>query len=259
MNVRAQISVFVIVAIVIVAIVIGFVYLNQSGSGNELEGVLSKLGVSSSASVIQSSISNCLEETSKDALVLVGIQGGFYNQPKKSFDLGWAFIPYYYDQGEFLMPSKKEIEEELGSYVDENLKSCINNLNFMDFEVSSKLSKTSVEINEGEVSFEIDLTMGFSKEEVSVEYKLENQPLVIDSQLYEILEVAQYITDSHKEDPEMICINCVADMAKIRNLYVDMIDFSDEVTVLNVISENVTSADPYVFEFLNRYRGIDDE
>ena len=67
-----------------------------------------------------------------------------------------------------------------------------------------------------------------------------------------MLEIATFITDSHKDDPDLICINCIADMAEERDMYVDLLDFADDSTLV-VISENRTSTDPYIFEFLNRY------
>ena len=51
----------------------------------------------------------------------------------------------------------------------------------------------------------------------------------------------------------MICASCVSDMAEERNLYVDMLSFDTSDTTLVVISENMTSTEPYVFEFLNKY------
>ena len=44
----------------------------------------------------------------------------------------------------------------------------------------------------------------------------------------------------------------IAEMAEEKDLYVDMLDFGED-SVLILISENYTSEDKYIFEFLNRY------
>lgn len=255
-RIRAQTTMFIIVAVIVVAVIVGLYYLNQEKSQSNLEKVFSNLGISTQASVIESSVLDCVDEVAKDSLVVIGIQGGYYNNPGNSFDLGWAFIPYYYDEGNFLMPENSIIEKELSAYIDDNLKFCLADFEFEEFQMNFKNSKSDSKIKQKEVEFEIDFSITMTKGDLSSEFELKNHPVIVESKLYEILEVAQYITDSHKEDPEMICINCVADMAEIRGLYVDMVDFgADESTTLNIISENMTSAETYVFEFLNKYPG----
>jgi len=253
-RIKAQTSVFIIVAVIVVAVIIGVYYLNQGKTQSNIQKVFSSLGITAQASVIESSILNCVEEVSEDSLTVIGIQGGYYNNPGNSFDLGWAFIPYYYDKGDFLMPKTETIEKELSDYVKDNLGICLENIETEEFEMKFKDSKTTSNIKENKVEFEIDLTITMTKGDLSSEFELENHPITVNSKLFEILEVATYITDSHREDPEMICINCVADMAEIRDLYIDMVDFgAEESTTLNIISENVSSGETYIFEFLNRY------
>jgi len=260
MKKRGQTTVFIVIAIAIVAIVLIVFYLNKSNSQTELADKLSQLGITTQASSVQSSIFNCLEETSKASLSVVGIQGGFYNTPERYFDLGWAFIPYYYDKGDFLNPTTDKIEEELGDFIDDNLGFCLEELPFEDFEISYENSNTIAKIDKKDVTFTIDSKIIIKKSELSTEYEISNFPVEIESSLSDILEISDYITESHKEDPDLICISCVADMAEIRRLVVDMIDFGgDDPTTLVVISENYTSSDPYIFEFLNRYPPVEFE
>ena len=250
---RSQTTIFIILAIVIVAVVVGVFLISRVSVRTDLDDTFSKLGITSQASAVQSSIFECIEQTSQDALTFIGIQGGYYNNPNRYFDLSWAIIPYYYDKGDFLMPGNEVIQNELGLYVDDNLDFCLDELPYDDFTIKYRSSKTGVLIGNKDVSFTVDSRITFEKSGLSSEFEIGKYPVEIESALSDILEVADYITESHREDPDFICISCVADMAEIRNLYVDMIDFGDEQTTLVVISENYTSADPYIFEFLNRY------
>jgi|TARA_Y100000310_G_C20694627_1_gene824681 hypothetical protein len=250
---KAQTTIFIILAVVIIAAAIGLYFITNSSTQSNLEKSFSTLGIITQASLVQSSIFSCLEDTSRASLDVIGIQGGYYNKPAKHFDLGWAFIPYYYDQGQFLKPTTQEIESELSSYIDENLEFCIQELNYEDFTLTHDQTTTKTSIQENTVKFTIDSKLLIKKDTLSSEFTLSNHPIEIESALSDILKVADYITESHREDPDLICISCVSDMAETRNLFVDMLDFDEDTTTLVVISEDHTYSEPYIFEFLNRY------
>ncbi|MDP2925672.1 MAG: hypothetical protein Q8N99_04840 [Nanoarchaeota archaeon] len=250
-----QISVFIILAIVIVAAGgIAFFMANNKSNTNVFNDPSTKPQYED----LLGSIEDCTKSLSMDALDTIGIQGGYYNAPKESFDLGWAFIPYYYKEGSFLMPATIVIENELGAFVDDNIEYCLESIDKQGFDVSydATKSKTKSSISNGRVDFKIDIPISIKKESKSAKLELEEMPVSLNSKLFEMLEIARFITDSHKEDPEMMCISCVADMAMERNLYVDMLDFGDNATTLTVISQNNTESYPIALEFLNKYPEI---
>ena len=251
---RGQVAVFIILAVMLVAAGgIAFVITKNGSSGGVDSEFFSQQDIKQGVNQIQSSVLDCETMTSNDALDLIGIQGGYYNAPKDYYDLGWAFLPYYYSEGQFLMPEKSKIESELSAYVDDNLNQCLEGINVEGFDLSYLKSKTKTTITNGKVSFAIDMPLTIKKETKTTRFELKDNPVVVDSKLYEMIEIAKYITDSHKEDANMICINCVADMAEQRSLYVDMLDFSEKDDVLIVISANATDTYPLTFEFLNKY------
>lgn len=250
---KAQISIFVIVAVLIVAVVAGFVYLKSSSSESERDRRwFEEHGKEPSVNNIQDFIVDCLEVTSLEALEVIGIQGGYYTAPEKYYDLEWSFIPYFYYQGEYLMPSKEEIQNQLSSFVNANIGKCTDEINFNNFELVYSEPGTSSFIGKSEVVFTTSLSTSIRHGESTTTFELSKHPVSINSSLYNIIEVANYITDSHKEDEDLICINCLVEMAKERNLYIDFIAFEEDSTLVMVL-ENSTSPDPYLFEFLNKY------
>lgn len=255
---RGQISAFIILAIIILVIAISIFFLTKTKqSTSNLDSVLSKMGILSQAKDLEISIQECLKQTVESALIVIGIQGGYYNPPEdlsKYYDLEWTFIPYYYDRGSFLQPLTKKIESEIKDYLDENLESCFWEINYQDFQLSYENSDSGVKIEKGKVLITSNLQIKIEKDQTTELINLKNYPVSIPSKLYEIIEVATYITDSHKEDSEMICVSCIADMAEERQIYVDIRNFGEETSItLNILSENQTSSEPYIFEFLNRY------
>ncbi|MBS3093689.1 hypothetical protein J4456_03875 [Candidatus Pacearchaeota archaeon] len=110
---KAQATAFIVLAVIIVAFAALIIYFNQNSYSSNLNRIFSRLEINAQADQVQSSILGCLESTAKDALLIIGIQGGYYNKPEKLHDLEWSFIPYYYYEGQFLMPSTEKIESEL--------------------------------------------------------------------------------------------------------------------------------------------------
>lgn len=249
---KAQLTLFIIFAVIILGVggVAYYVTSDKSVVDNEY---FSQPGIKESVDSIQDSIFECIKVNANDALELVGIQGGYYDKPKSYFDLGWAFIPYYYKEGQISRPEKSTIELEVGKALDDNINDCFDQIEVKDFVISYKKPKTSVNIQKGNVVFTMDLPITIKKDNKRIIINPKDNSVSVNSEINEMFEIATYITDSHKENPELVCINCVADMAKERNLFVDMMDFDDATTTLVVISGNNTEISPSVFEFLNKY------
>jgi len=256
MKKRGQVTVLIILAIVIILVVGIVFFINNKSSSSNIENAFSNLGITSEATVVEGNIIGCLEQLSNEANLVIGLQGGYYNPPVRNSDIGFIFIPYYYYEGEFHQPSQSKIEKELAAYVDDNLDLCIGSLDFEDFDINYKNSKSKTAIKENQIEFNTDLTISIQKGELTETFDLSDHPITIESPLSRALEVATYITQAHREDPDFICISCVSEMAEERELFLDFIDFDAdniEYTTLVVISEELTDSEPYVFEFLNKY------
>jgi len=252
---KSQISVFVIIGIFLFISAVFFIYLNQSKKEDIIKtSFLSRLGFKSETDAIKSSVSECMKHETASALEKIGIQGGYYKKPEKYSDLGWTFIPYYYYKGEFLMPNKSVIENELSNYLDDKVPECLNQIYFKDVELKYENIKTKTSILRGKTVFNIDMPLSIIKGDKIVKIELKDYPVVYNSSLYDIIEVADFITKSHKENEKMVCVNCVSSLIKEKNLYVDFLNYpKDKSDVLVIISENYTSSKPYMFEFLNKY------
>lgn len=255
MKKRGQVSVFIIIAIVLIAIIAMGFYIAKSYQQEIIKtSIWSKFGFKSEADVIKNALSECMKTNTKDALKTIGIQGGYYKKPAKYSDLGWTFIPFYYLQGEYLMPDKSLIETELSDFTDDKMNECIKQIEFKNLDFSYDKTKTITSIQKGKVTFKIDLSVTIKKQDTITKIELKDHPVMYNSSLYDIIEVSDFIIKSHKDNETMICINCVVEMAKERSLFVDMLNYpKSEDTVLVMISENYTSQGPYLFEFLEGY------
>ena len=248
---KGQTTIFIILAIVIIIIIAVFFFLKDTTEDRGRDYFVEQ-GLQPSINNVQNFIVDCLETNAKDALIKIGIQGGYFNKPSNFFDMQWAFIPYYYDQGTFLQPTQQQIETELSNYVDSNMEKCLSKIEFQNLELKYQASSTKATIQPSFVRFTSELPTVIEYEGNTVTFDLDQHPVAINSSLKEIIEVATFITNSHKENPDLMCINCITELAKERKLYVDFIAFEEDTTLVMIL-ENRTMEHPYIFEFLNRY------
>ncbi|MEK6859289.1 MAG: hypothetical protein AABX54_00595 [Nanoarchaeota archaeon] len=254
MKKRGQITVFVILAIVLITA--GGIAYYLTKNTNTIDDYFSHPDVKPGMDNIKNSVYECMKTTCSDSLDIIGIQGGYYKQPQEFFDLKGSFLPYYYNRGNFLMPATSEIQNQLGLYVDDNLNSCLENIKISDFSLSYTKPKTKAIINKEDVTFKIDMPILVKKTDKTTRLELKDNSVSIQSKLFEMLEIAKFITDSHKEDPNRLCINCILNIAKERNLYVYMAGFDYNNTIFISISANQTNVFPSVFQFLNKYSEV---
>jgi len=243
---KSQTTIFIIVAVVLL-VGVGVIVFFNGGGGGKIPPIFR-----SQIDSIKDSIIQCSSDNARDGIRRIGIQGGYYNKPQYSEDLGWAFIPYYYYKGNIFLPNKTVIEEQISNYVDDNVIYCLQNIPTPDYELEYGKPKTKSLISPGKIKLTVDLPIAIKKGEEVSQFELKNEEFVFNSSLYEIYSVADYITKSHKENETMFCASCVVEMAKEKNLYVDLIDYKDSSTMV-MLSENWSYKEPYLFEFLNKY------
>jgi len=238
----AQVSIFIIVGLVIIAIVIGIIFFNKQEKGTNIsEEFFSSLETKSEFSSLSNSILNCMEEVTRESLFYIGLRGGYYDRPENYYDLDFVFIPYYYYNGILNIPSKEIIQEEIGKYVDDNLEDCFNQ------EIKTKDINTHVKIEEINVNFVINSKINFKKEDSVFLVDLREHPVSHKSSLNDIIDVADYFVEERTK--EMICVSCLEDLLIEKDVFLNSIDLEKQ-NELVIISENRTSDEVYAFEFM---------
>jgi len=256
-NKRGQLMLFVSFAIVIVVVVISLFFFFGSKNLDELDsGYLTEKGFSSESENINDYIDYCVEYTAKNALILIAFQGGYYDAPSKHHASGPIFFPYYYYEGQINLPSLKFIEGELGAYVDDAIVNCIDE-SFTKHSLEFDDPETIVKISDDNVYFETDMTVTLESDVDTVRVDVEDYSIDLNSSLYDIYEVAEFFVESHGDDPEYYCINCIANMLDDRQLYGYLFPnvIEDGVTGFMIYENRTEIGLPYVYIFLNKYTG----
>jgi len=161
-NKKAQVTLFIIIAIVIVAIVlIGFVYRDKIFITTQ------KIRPEVVAPV-QQLVQACLNVAANDALISVGFQGG-YVEPMTYLKTNLSEISYWYYNGEDKRPSIENIENELSKYVDLALPLCLRFNPLKDYNLDYNESNTTVLIKNNTVIFNSNFPISIKKNDLVVD------------------------------------------------------------------------------------------
>src|SRR3989344_7141095 len=134
---KAQLTIFIIIAILIVAVVVLFFTLR--GNLN-----LSGKPVSPETAKIKNFVQECLDDSLEEVVFRVGENGGYYFLSSASATTPILEIPYYIKNNKNLMPSKEKIQDEISKGVARELVFCIE-----DF----TLFENEYEITKGKINF----------------------------------------------------------------------------------------------------------
>jgi len=206
-NRKAQISAFVIIAIVIIAgIVLFFVFRDAD---NRFSGVSAELAP------VYGYFLGCVELETKLAIQLAGTQGGRIDPgdyvPGSEYApfsshlnfLGFPVKYWYYVSANGVIteqvPAKNEMEDELGKFIEEGLSNC----NFEEFyrrgfDVELGEPSVRVDVLDSKVDVEVDVEMTVSKEEDSA--RKTSHVTSVDSKLGKFYSLAREIYNKQVEE-----------------------------------------------------------
>jgi hypothetical protein len=206
MQKRGQVTIFLIIAVLVIALIAVFFIFRE------------KLGVQSNSleiSPIQTKIVSCLESTTEEGIIYIGLQGGYYEVPKNvSKSLFGGEIAYYYINSLKSLPSIEKIESELEEYIEINLENCIDfeSIEEQGFNVTQGNVSASVNINEDEIKSDIIYPLLISKGEDK--YRLTKFESSLNSNIEKVYSASEEVVDSYKANPGFVCMACLEEISK---------------------------------------------
>lgn len=205
MNKRAQVTIFVILAILIVGGIATYFLLGSS----------KVRGMSVEMRPVYDYYLSCLKETASGGIRLMGEQGGYIETPdfvpgsqympfSSHLDFLGQGVPYWmYVSGNNILreqvPTIPEMEEELSTYLEERLEDCDFSefsLQGYDVYVEGISSKASIEDFQVDYKIESKLTIFYQGESVEVT----NHELSLESKLGKFYKLAREIFNFEKTD-----------------------------------------------------------
>jgi hypothetical protein len=169
-NSRAQVTIFIIIAIVIVAgVAIFLIFRGNLGIGN----------IPANIQPAYNTFLSCLEDKTKVGIDILESQAGYITMP--TFESGNAYMPFsselnflgnpipywYYVSGNNIqkeqIPSQSEMEESLASFIDAKIRTCNFDSYYQEgFEINQEEPKASVSIKNNAVDVTLKMNMAIN-------------------------------------------------------------------------------------------------
>ncbi len=247
MKKRAQITLFVIVGLLLITLVYFFLYsINYQKFKSD---IVRSTKLPPDVEGIRQNVELCFKESGENALVLIGLQGGYAVSPIKSYEINNLYVPFYYFEGSNLMPSLKDIESEISDYVSNAMQKCVDINEIKGFD--ARLEKTSISSNIGDNKVIISANYPLTLIKGNVTFKL-IQPYEVeyDIRLKKIYLNSLNITNSNMKGDYIIDFDSLRDDM---NMTVSLV--ADKVILYTQHDDKfLLNNKPYVFVFAAKFK-----
>ncbi len=203
---RGQVTIFIILAIVIVGGAVVFYSFRDSIAGEKIPV---------SIEPVYNNFLSCLEGKVLTGIDILESQAGWISLP--DFETGSRYMPFssqlnflgnpvpywYYVSGNNIqkeqVPSKKEMERQLEDFIEEKINKCVFDEYYeQGFEINQGVPEARVNIRENRVDVSLVMEMGFEKGEDS--FVVKNHDVEVDSKLGMLYDSAIEIYKKEQED-----------------------------------------------------------
>jgi len=236
MEKRGQLTIFIIIAIVVVAgAIILFSFYNPLKSQNP------------EVDAVYSFVENCIKTSGGEVILKIGEGGGYFFPPELSTDEG---ITYYYSDGKTNFPLKENIENEIAYYVNKKLSFCVGEFeNFPELNISQGQIESSAKILDDKVVLEVKYPLSVQAEEgvvIPEDFEVE-----IPIRFGVVYDSAKSFVEDSKES---VCLSCAADLIDANNLKIDMMyDNSSNTIFVFKDEESQVNNETFILVFANKY------
>jgi hypothetical protein len=241
MNKRGQLAIFIILAIVIVVAIVGYFVVKSAIEGQEY--------VPQEVAPIADYLQDCTDQSFEQALVIVGMQGG-YVLPEAYLETNLSDIAYGYYLGENTLVSLEEMEYEIEDYVEIVVPFCFNDSNITGFDIVFEESNADVVIEEGFVS--LDFSYPFTATKAESTYVVsKNYESVVDVRLKEMHDAAKEIVNKEIENPDNISLSYLLDLDY--DIVIMPYDDEGDILIYSLTDfQSIVNQENYTFMFANR-------
>jgi hypothetical protein len=246
MNKRGQSTIFIIIGIVIVLIIaLGIVFSSEIA---DTVGLGERISYPIEIEEVREVIQECVDVSAEEAVIMFGITGGYYHLPDNVYETD-VTLPYYYFDGNDLMPSLSNIEEELGEYVMFLVGSCVYLDDVTDFDLDLKEMDAEVSIEEGLVEFSVEYPFDASVEEMLYNV-YEPYEYEVNVDLNNVYGVASLIVQHDIENPDEIDLDYLLSLG----LDVSYVSY-DDGNFVYILEDNTAfnGESTYVFMFASYF------
>ncbi len=210
---RGQVTLFVIIGIILVAVVsLGLMLINGSKEGVGIPAD------SSTAGQIDGLIKSCATHLLPESIRYVAINSF---RPKEIQNLFMSY-PYHYIHGVILLPDKQVVENDLADYVSEQIGFCVDDFRSIksdeEMVLGNPLFISKAFLGEDKVT--IDIQPNITLITKTGEKKVPSTGLSFNSKLGVLYKSSEYVVNYLASDS--FCVSCLQAYLDDRGLYGDV-------------------------------------
>jgi hypothetical protein len=239
---RGQVTIFVIIAILIVAgIITIFIFRDKINFKSSV--------VPNELLPITSQIQNCVETTLQDGAKLAGLQGGYIIPPNNALETNFSYIAYGYFQGQNVLASKTKIENEIARYIELTLPFCFDDSLFTNYKINTGNSKANIEIEDYKIKVVVNYPLTISREETAwrIDKEYSSEYMI---KLGNMHSVAQDIIKKEMQQPGTIDFTYINSF----NYDISILNEGDNILVYSITDYDLNEGGSYTFRFANKLK-----
>jgi hypothetical protein len=239
---KGQLSGFIIMGIVLLIMASLWLY-----SQSEAMQLPDTQEVPLQTKAIENYVQDCVKEVATPGLYLIAFQGGRYYTNDEYTRQGFEnnnlltferALPYYINNGEKITLSKEQIEEQIASYITDNLPLCTDFSVFVQqgMIITEELPTAKVTIANDRVLFAITYPLDISIEKNT--YSIGQFNYEVPLRLQELHTVAEKITDIIYADPSTAHFPEFLELNNKHKVMISVIPFDDEATAYSIFDDD---------------------
>ena len=243
MQKRGQVTIFIIIGIIISFSAAGLYLIKDQFFQNQtIQDTLID------TSSVKGFVESCLQKTLKDAVIHIGINGGYNKLPDQSSTNADLNAPYYLFHHESNIPSKEIVEIEISKYVEEFMPFCINNFETFTNEITFKEMKAQSKINNNNVATTLSFPIKIIKnqKETNLNSFKKQTPSSLNNALLASNEIINYSLVFQNS----LCLDCLEDTSQNNNLKIRSLELNIEEFFYVMEDENDKD---FIFRFATKY------
>ena len=234
---KGQITIFVIIAILIVAGIALFFYVKNKNSSLTPS-------IPTEIQPVYDYVNDCIQQTGYTAVYIVGQLGGYCNLD----DYLTEKNTYYLKDNVPLFPSKEVIEANIASCMESEVELCVRQINLTGFLIKSKNPNINILLEDSKVVINAEYPLVVEKEGYSYELH-EFRGIDLNTHLLRLYHIALNITNNFIDD-EGISLTYASSIYNSRGISTKII-YIDNLTIISLNdSMGIMEQSSYEFKFV---------
>lgn len=233
---RAQVTIFIIIAILLVAGIAGFFFIKARGNSQNNN-------IPMEIKPIYDYVQECITETGYNAVYDLADRGGYYYLPNETTAYG---IPYYLNQ-KITIPTNQELEQQISYYLEDNLIYCASEFsNFPEYNITQ--GKVFVETKIGAEILTINVKWPTSIAYRTTNYRIEEfKDNILPVRINLLYDLAKKLVVLFNNDRLNLCISCMQDLNYRYNVSISATEVGNKTIIFKIV--DLQRLIPYKLQF----------